>query len=643
VDNDCDGVVDESDAVGAQDWYLDEDGDGHGLSTQTTRSCEAPSGWVAVAGDCDDTAADVHPGAEERCGGGDENCDGEVDEGTAVDALLWYADTDGDGYGDAAAATTACVAPSGHLADDTDCDDADAWTSPGATELCDGVQNDCSDTSWTDDAGLASFWTDSTASWADVTGTVGAGTLSSPAAVGLATDGVLQLCAGTWPVLFTVSASVELFGVDGAADVVLSGADTGTILSVTTDGLTVGLTDLTLRDGLATQTLSTTTSTATGGGAVFCDATSDLELDGAVFTENTADSGGALAAVGCNTTADSVTWSNNTAAIVASAAHTNGGDWTETDGLYEDNEAPRGGLQLYNTTASLTDVVIDGNIATEGGSAALYLGVGSTLTATRLTVQNCETGLDTSGGEHYGGPLWLYTGSTVTIDQSTFLNNSADNIAGAIYVVGADLTITDTTFSGNSSVSRGGALFVRDASTVRLDADTVFSGNSADTSGGALHVSDDCTIEAVGTEFSTNSAGTDGGAIYLDNAALTATSSPLFTSNSATQDGGAIAVVGPDGSVSLTDTTLSANTAGGDGGGLAMVSDSGSPTATLTRGSITTNTASGDGGGVSVSGSLSASAVSFGGTNSPSDTTAGTDDDTWGTSASFSCTSTGCN
>jgi hypothetical protein len=143
VDNDCDGVVDESDAEGAQDWYLDEDGDGHGLSTQSTRSCEAPSGWVAVGGDCDDTSAEVHPGAEERCGGGDENCDGEVDEATALDALLWHADADGDGYGDAAVTVWACTLPAGHVADATDCDDTDAATSPGALEVCGGGDENC--------------------------------------------------------------------------------------------------------------------------------------------------------------------------------------------------------------------------------------------------------------------------------------------------------------------------------------------------------------------------------------------------------------------------------------------------------------------------------------------------------------------
>jgi len=55
----------------------------------------------------------------------------------------WYADTDGDGFGDASAATRACDAPADTVADATDCDDADASVSPGGAEVCGGADEDC--------------------------------------------------------------------------------------------------------------------------------------------------------------------------------------------------------------------------------------------------------------------------------------------------------------------------------------------------------------------------------------------------------------------------------------------------------------------------------------------------------------------
>src|SRR2546428_412983 len=73
----------------------------------------------------------------------DADVDGFTDEDDAVDASTWYADVDADGYGGLAAASVACQAPAGSVADATDCDDARADVHPLATELCDGADDDC--------------------------------------------------------------------------------------------------------------------------------------------------------------------------------------------------------------------------------------------------------------------------------------------------------------------------------------------------------------------------------------------------------------------------------------------------------------------------------------------------------------------
>ena len=58
-----------------------------------------------------------------------------------------YADSDGDGFGDVAASSQHCAAPSGAVADATDCDDADANVNPGEREVCrNGVDDDCDGT-----------------------------------------------------------------------------------------------------------------------------------------------------------------------------------------------------------------------------------------------------------------------------------------------------------------------------------------------------------------------------------------------------------------------------------------------------------------------------------------------------------------
>ena len=99
VDNDCDGEVDEGFEL--QTWYQDLDGDGYGNSLAVTQArCVAPDGYVDIAGDCDDTEPDAHPGlAEVLCDGIDNDCDGVgngevaavlngVEHATIADAML---------------------------------------------------------------------------------------------------------------------------------------------------------------------------------------------------------------------------------------------------------------------------------------------------------------------------------------------------------------------------------------------------------------------------------------------------------------------------------------------------------------------------------------------------------------------------
>jgi hypothetical protein len=154
VDTDCDGVLDEDDAVDTTMWYMDYDGDGYGGTTYTSDVCTAPAGYVSDNTDCDDTNVDVWPGADEACNGIDDDCDASVDEDDSVDSATWYSDGDGDGYGDPSTTTAACEVPSGHVADSADCDDGDGAINPGASEVCDDVDNDCNGLVDDDDSGV---------------------------------------------------------------------------------------------------------------------------------------------------------------------------------------------------------------------------------------------------------------------------------------------------------------------------------------------------------------------------------------------------------------------------------------------------------------------------------------------------------
>ncbi len=140
-DEDCDGTADNA-AIDMLTWYLDNDGDSFGDASISELNCDQPKGYVADATDCDDSEAGTYPGAIETCDASDQDCNGLVDD-DASDALSSWADTDADGYGDAADLIVQCSVPVGYVEDDTDCDDSRADVYPAATEVCDDADQDC--------------------------------------------------------------------------------------------------------------------------------------------------------------------------------------------------------------------------------------------------------------------------------------------------------------------------------------------------------------------------------------------------------------------------------------------------------------------------------------------------------------------
>jgi len=165
VDNDCDGVIDEE---VMSTWHVDADGDGFGDLAQTIEACEAPPGTVPNASDCDDSNAEVWPGAEEVCDGIDNDCNGEVDERLGE---TWYADADGDGFGDPETSVESCERPSDFVSDATDCDDTEPQDHPGAEEVCDERDNNCDGA--VDEGTTTTFYADLDGDgWGDLTAVI---------------------------------------------------------------------------------------------------------------------------------------------------------------------------------------------------------------------------------------------------------------------------------------------------------------------------------------------------------------------------------------------------------------------------------------------------------------------------------------
>ena len=472
----------------------------------------------------------------------------------------------------------------------------------------------------------------------------------------------------------TIDKNLTLVGVGGSVEI--DGNSLGRIFDIVAPATSVGISNCTFSNGIAanggaiqvvgadlllvstTFTGNTANGASGSGGAIFVGTGATLDASLSTFNNNTANRAGGAIEIVAGTTLNLTSVdliSNNAGVMPAVAAPGNGGGLhvtgtatvTITGGNVANNVAASEGGGLWNGSGMMT---IDGtnivnNTASgdgpDNGGGGIY-----NLNNGNLTISNATIAANTANGTAgSGGGILNDVGATLTITNTTIAANVANRAGGGIegnatmgtnmisltdvqmngnnagvapaiaspgnggglHMTGpGTITITNGTVNGNTAASEGGGLW-NGTGTMTIDGTDILgntaSGDAADNGGGGIYNLNNGTLFISNATISGNSAdglAGSGGGILNDIGATATIDATTFTGNSSMRAGGAIEVnaTGSNSFLNLTDVDFDQNDAGmspGNGGALHVT---GPGTISIIDGSVTNNTAATEGGGL---------------------------------------------
>ncbi|NJN31733.1 MAG: hypothetical protein HC824_15895, partial [Synechococcales cyanobacterium RM1_1_8] len=270
---------------------------------------------------------------------------------------------------------------------------------------------------------------------------------------------------------------------------------------------------------------------------------------------------------------------------------------------------------IYNAStmgqAAVSNSLFEDNVATRGvitGDGAGIYNVDNNVTVVGSTFRNNQA-------EDLGGAIASRDGN-VSLSGSEFAGNTA-GAGGALYQNAGELVIANSRFLNNQSQAVGGALdlFGITNSTIQT---TLIQGNRSATLGGGIHLGGTTSLTLEQVDIDSNQAATGGGIngnfgqnfsgiLNINNSTI---SNNQAIGDPSTSNGGGIDVnpIATGGTVNLTNSTLNGNRAARDGGAIAFSTRA---TVNITNSTLTQNQADNHGGAIAAFGSLNLSHVTI--------------------------------
>ncbi|RFM29087.1 MBG domain-containing protein [Deminuibacter soli] len=185
------------------------------------------------------------------------------------------------------------------------------------------------------------------------------------------------------------------------------------------------------------------------------------------------------------------------------------------------------GIMLVNSSLTINNVTISGNLLGSGGGAGIYTS-GSNVYFTNGTITGNSAANSGNGGGGYFG------GGTVVLTNVKISGNSSATLGGGIVCRFAQTSLTNVMLSGNTASSVGGAIYSL-GNTLMLN-NVLISGNKSAVQAGGIF-SDNATVTLTNTTMSGNNDGgagagailfTNGGAGTINNSIIYGNSSGVY-------------------------------------------------------------------------------------------------------------------